>query len=167
MTTMAACYRARWGARCCSASMPENPTRVDQDPDPGVYLARGRPTSPGTRVGGRSSVRRITVPSLDDQARITAGADDTATHALAALEHPSLRLSDGPNGVDGIRYDERDPSLCTPCGTALAASWDRALVGAVGRLIGAEARRKGVHVVLGPVVNVPRSPLGGRAFESF
>src|SRR5215218_10214490 len=78
-----------------------------------------------------------------------------------------MRLSDGPNGVDGRRYDERDPSTCTPCGTALAATWDVEAVTRIGALIGREAVAKGVHVVLGPVLNLARSPLGGRAFESY
>ena len=95
--------------------------------------------------------------TLEAKARSTAG--DGAWSA------GPLVLSDGPNGVRGPTFDERESALCTPCGPALAASWDTDLVRAVGGLIGHEARRKDVQMVLGPVVNLPRSPLGGRTFE--
>lgn len=104
--------------------------------------------------------------SVAARARVTSGADLWTTHAEPDLALPSLRLSDGPHGVRGRAYDERAVARCTPCGTALAASWDTDLMGRVGRLIGDEARRQGVHVVLGPTLNIPRSPLGGRGFES-
>ena len=53
-----------------------------------------------------------------------------------------------------------------PCGTALGATWDRDLLVRAGRLMGKEAVAKGVHVVLGPTINIQRGPLGGRGFES-
>jgi beta-glucosidase len=105
--------------------------------------------------------------ALAAKALLTGGADGERTTAVAGLAPVAMRLSDGPNGVDGRRYDERDPSACTPCGSALAATWDVELVTRVGDLIGREAQAKGVHVVLGPVLNLARSPLGGRVFESF
>ncbi len=95
--------------------------------------------------------------SLEEKAEATAGS--------GAWTAGPLVLSDGPNGVRGPTFDERETALCTPCGTALAATWDPALVRAVGALVGVEAVGKGVHVVLGPVLNIPRSPLGGRTFE--
>ena len=95
--------------------------------------------------------------SLEEKAKATAGS--------GAWTAGPLVLSDGPNGVRGPTFDERETACCTPCGTALAATWDPALVHAVGALVGAEAVAKGVHVVLGPVLNIPRSPLGGRTFE--
>jgi beta-glucosidase len=76
-------------------------------------------------------------------------------------------LSDGPAGVRGIAYDERDPSINLPSPTAFAATWDEALIGRVGALLAAEARRKGVDVLLGPSVNLQRSPGAGRHFECF
>jgi beta-glucosidase len=78
-----------------------------------------------------------------------------------------MPVSDGPSGVRGERWDERDPSVSLPCGTALAATWDRELLGEIGALIAAEARRKDVYAVLGPTINLHRSPLGGRHFECF
>ena len=77
-----------------------------------------------------------------------------------------MTLSDGPSGVRGEVWDERDPrSTCRPA-TALASSWDPDLAFATARPR-LEARRKGVDVVLGPTINLHRSPLGGRHFECF
>jgi beta-glucosidase len=76
-------------------------------------------------------------------------------------------LSDGPAGVRGEHWDERDTSASLPSPTALAASFDERLVERLGALLAAEARRKGVDVLLAPGVNLHRSPLGGRNFEYF
>ena len=74
--------------------------------------------------------------------------------------------SDGPNGVRGTLWDERDPSWSVPNATSIAATWDEDLAEATGRLIGANARQKGVHVLLAPTIGLHRSPLGGRNFEA-
>jgi len=74
-------------------------------------------------------------------------------------------LSDGPVGVRGTSWDERDWGANSPSPTALAASWDPDLVEQVGALLGAEARRKDVDVLLAPTVNLHRTPYGGRHFE--
>jgi beta-glucosidase len=74
-------------------------------------------------------------------------------------------LSDGPAGVRGETWDERSTSVSLPSPTALAATWDEALVERLGGLLAAEARRKDVDVLLAPGVNLHRSPLGGRHFE--
>lgn len=76
-------------------------------------------------------------------------------------------MSDGPNGVRGTRFFNGVPAACFPCATALGATWDTTLLHQVGRLLGEEAIAKGAHVLLGPTVNIQRSPLGGRGFESF
>jgi beta-glucosidase len=76
-------------------------------------------------------------------------------------------LSDGPAGVRGESWDERRTSANLPSPTALAASFDEALVERLGALLAAEARRKDVDVLLAPGVNLHRSPLGGRNFEYF
>jgi beta-glucosidase len=105
--------------------------------------------------------------SLDELADLTAGADFWHSTGNPHAGVRQLSFSDGPNGVRGDRFDERAPSLCTPCGSALGATWDRDLARSVGQLIGSEAALKGVDVVLGPVLNITRTPLGGRSFECF
>jgi beta-glucosidase len=104
---------------------------------------------------------------LRQKIRLISGADFWSTQAEPAIGLRRLVLSDGPSGVRGERWDERDPSISLPCGTALAATWDPELVARLGALIAAEARRKDVDVVLGPTINLHRSPLGGRHFEAF
>ncbi|TAP45157.1 beta-glucosidase [Arthrobacter sp. S39] len=76
-------------------------------------------------------------------------------------------LLDGPLGLVSKAMDERDTSLVMPSGTALAATWNPELVSEVGQLIGQQGRERGVSVILGPNLNLPRSPLSGRGFEMF
>ncbi|KAJ5494468.1 hypothetical protein N7463_010555 [Penicillium fimorum] len=90
-------------------------------------------------------------------------------HVLSELslnEKVSL-LSDGPNGVRGTRFFNGVPAACLPCATALGASFDSELIFSLGKLLGLECKAKGAHVLLGPTINIQRSPLGGRGFESF
>ncbi len=89
------------------------------------------------------------------------------TWALAALPEIGMRavvLSDGPIGVRGTGEDGL-PSAQLPAPSATAATWDEELQHRIGALLAGEAARKGVDVVLAPVVNLQRSPVGGRHFE--
>lgn len=95
------------------------------------------------------------------------GADMWHTTTIPRLGIPSLRISDGPNGVRGTKFFDSTPAACLPCGTGLGATWDVTLLRALGNLLGMEAKAKGAHVLLGPTVNIQRTPLGGRGFESF
>ncbi|MEU4981064.1 glycoside hydrolase family 3 C-terminal domain-containing protein [Streptomyces sp. NPDC021969] len=93
------------------------------------------------------------------------GATTWRTRAEPAVGLRELVMSDGPAGVRGEAWDERSTSLLLPSASALAATWDDALVEDLGGLLAAEARRKGVDVLLAPTLNLHRSPLGGRHFE--
>ncbi|WP_405679987.1 glycoside hydrolase family 3 C-terminal domain-containing protein [Streptomyces sp. NBC_00868] len=104
---------------------------------------------------------------LDTKARLLAGQDMWSLPALPEIGLQSLVMSDGPIGVRGVRWTADDPSIALPSPTALAAAWDPALARRAGRLLAQEARRKGVHVLLAPTVNLHRSPLGGRHFECY
>lgn len=79
---------------------------------------------------------------------------------------PSLRLSDGPNGVRGTKFFNGVKAACFPCGTALGATFNQELLEEAGRKMGEEAKAKGAHAILGPTINMQRGPLGGRGFES-
>ncbi|WP_432085334.1 glycoside hydrolase family 3 protein [Streptomyces sp. bgisy095] len=103
---------------------------------------------------------------LDAKARLLGGRDMWSLHPLPEIGLASLVMSDGPVGVRGVRWTADDPSVALPSPTALAAAWDPALARRAGRLLAQEARRKGVHVLLAPTVNLHRSPLGGRHFEA-
>lgn len=105
--------------------------------------------------------------TLEQKAALVQGADFWTTVAVPEIGLRSMTLSDGPAGVRGPRWDEREPSLNLPSGSALAASWDAGLAYRYGAAAAAEARAKDVDVVLGPTINLHRSPLGGRHFECF
>ncbi|MEE1792665.1 glycoside hydrolase family 3 C-terminal domain-containing protein [Streptomyces sp. BE308] len=109
----------------------------------------------------------LAVLGLDDKARLLAGQDMWSLPAMPAAGLRPLVMSDGPVGVRGVRWTAADPSVALPSPTALAATWDPALARRAGRLLAQEARRKGVHVLLAPTVNLHRSPLGGRHFEAY
>ncbi|MFI8513764.1 glycoside hydrolase family 3 protein [Streptomyces sp. NPDC085460] len=104
---------------------------------------------------------------LDAKARLLGGQDMWSLPALPEIGLASLVMSDGPIGVRGVRWTADDPSVALPSPTALAAAWDPALARRAGRLLAQEARRKGVHVLLAPTVNLHRTPLGGRHFEAY
>lgn len=104
---------------------------------------------------------------LDTKTRLLAGHDMWSLPAVPEIGLASLVMSDGPIGVRGVRWTADDPSVALPSPTALAAAWDPALARRAGRLLAQEARRKGVHVLLAPTVNLHRSPLGGRHFECY
>ncbi|KAH6653801.1 beta-glucosidase precursor [Truncatella angustata] len=105
--------------------------------------------------------------TLDEKVSLLAGRDFWHTVAVPRLGVPSIRLSDGPNGIRGTRFFGSVPSACLPCGTAIGATFDQELAREIGHLLADEARAKGAHVVLGPTINIPRAPLGGRGFESY
>ncbi|MGW2613897.1 beta-glucosidase H [Streptomyces sp. NPDC001500] len=104
---------------------------------------------------------------LDAKTRLLAGRDAWSLPALPEIGLRSLVMSDGPIGVRGVRWTADDPSVALPSPTALAAAWDPGLARRAGALLAQEARRKGVHVLLAPTVNLHRSPLGGRHFEAY
>src|SRR3954470_21928524 len=110
---------------------------------------------------------RLSALTLEQKVRLLTGADFWALHEEPAVGLRSIVTSDGPAGVRGQVWDEREPSANIPSPTALAATWDVARGAPIGRLLASEARRKGVDVLLAPTVNLHRSPLGGRAFECF
>ncbi len=105
----------------------------------------------------RNRVARL---SLEQKVRLLTGADFWALYAVPDAGLRRVVTSDGPAGVRGETWDERDTSANVPSPTALAATWDCDRVEAVGRLLGGEARRKGVDVLLAPTVNLHRTPFG-------
>jgi beta-glucosidase len=105
--------------------------------------------------------------TLAQKVRLLTGADFWSLHAEPDVGLRTVVVSDGPSGVRGAVWDERDPSLNLPSATALAATWDPEVAYRYGMAAAHEARRKGVDVVLGPTINLHRSPLGGRHFEAY
>ena len=104
----------------------------------------------------------------EEKASLTAGLDLWHTKPITRLGIPSLKLSDGPNGVRGESSESHPVSSASfPVGTALAATWNPELVKKIGAALGREALSKNVQVLLGPTVNMHRVPLAGRNFECF
>ncbi|WP_246842999.1 glycoside hydrolase family 3 C-terminal domain-containing protein [Allokutzneria sp. NRRL B-24872] len=104
---------------------------------------------------------------IERKVRLLTGKTMWRTHADPALGLRELVMSDGPIGVRGEKWDERDHSLALPSPSALAATWDEELVRRLGAVLAAQARRKGVDVLLAPTINLHRSPVTGRHFECF
>ncbi|MDT0277258.1 glycoside hydrolase family 3 protein [Blastococcus goldschmidtiae] len=105
--------------------------------------------------------------TLEEKVQLLTGRDFWTTWPIEKIGLRRILVSDGPSGVRGEVWDERDPSLNLPSATALAAAWDPDIARRYGAAAAVEARRKGVDVVLGPTINLHRSPLGGRHFECF
>lgn len=101
--------------------------------------------------------------TLEQKVSLLAGSD--TWHTTPGLPGvPVLRCSDGPAGVRGTSWTGPH-SASFPCGTALGATFDPALVEEVGAALGREARSKSAHLLLAPTVNLHRTPVGGRNFE--
>jgi beta-glucosidase len=106
--------------------------------------------------------------TLHEKVSLLAGTHMWLTVAVERLGIPSLKMTDGPNGARGAGSATNGAkATCFPAGVALAATWNVELVERVGEALADEARLKGAQVLLGPVVNIQRSPLAGRNFECF
>ena len=109
--------------------------------------------------------QRVGRLSLEDKARLLTGRTGWVLHAAAEIGLLPITVSDGPAGVRGTEVTQDEHSASLPGPTAVAAAWDTELMERVGRFFAAEARRKDVDVILAPVLNLQRSPAGGRHFE--
>lgn len=117
-------------------------------------------------LGGRHSPAELLAKlSLEDKVSLLTGADYWSLHGHPGIGLRPVRTSDGPAGVRGTRWDERDAALNVPAPAALAATWDPRRSELIGSLLAAECRRKNVDVLLAPAVNLQRTPFGGRNFE--
>jgi beta-glucosidase len=105
--------------------------------------------------------------TLEEKVELLTGRDFWTTWPLEKIGLRRMLFSDGPTGVRGEVWDEREPSMNFPSAAAISSSWDPAIADRLGAASAVEARRKGVDVVLGPTINLHRSPLGGRHFEAF
>ncbi|MDQ6921955.1 MAG: hypothetical protein M3170_10180, partial [Candidatus Dormibacteraeota bacterium] len=109
--------------------------------------------------------------TLDEKAALTVGRDSWTTAPVERLGIPSVWLSDGPTGLrkshsgTDMGVGTSVPATCFPTESALGASWDSELVMRVAAAIATESQAEGVQVLLGPGINLKRSPLCGRNFE--
>lgn len=112
--------------------------------------------------------------TVDQKSRLVSGEDSWTTHPIPERGVAAVRLSDGPHGLraqlangDNFALTPSEPATCFPPAVAVGTSWDPAVAERIGAAMGREARSFGVDVVLGPGVNIKRSPLCGRNFEYF
>ena len=117
------------------------------------------PDSPAIEAKAHALVARLT---LEQKIELLGGVDGMFTHAVPAIDLPRFKMSDGPEGVRTW-----GPTTAWPGGAALAATWDPALARRIGEGLGKDARARNVNFLLGPGVNIARSPLAGRNFEYF
>ena len=116
-------------------------------------------------------IRQLT---LEEKAALLGGKGEWDSRDIPRLNIPSMIMSDGPHGVrrqagagDHLGLNASLPATCFPTAATVANSWDTELGEEVGRALGEEAKSLGVHVLLGPGMNIKRSPLCGRNFEYF
>jgi beta-glucosidase len=112
--------------------------------------------------------------TLEEKCYLLSGKDFWQTRSVEAKGVPSITLSDGPHGVrkqegsgDQLGLNGSVPATCFPTAATIANSWDPKLGEEIGRCLGEEAACQNVSVLLGPGMNVKRSPLCGRNFEYF
>ncbi len=112
--------------------------------------------------------------TLEEKASLLSGGDFWHTKAVERLGIPPVMVSDGPHGLrkqredgDHLGINESIEAVCFPTGCATAASFDRDLLRRIGEAVGDACQHEKVSVVLGPAVNIKRSPLCGRNFEYF
>lgn len=118
--------------------------------------------------------RLIEAMTLEEKASLCSGLDFWRTKPIKRLDIPSIRLADGPHGLriqaggsDHLGLNNSIPATCFPTEVALSCSWDEELIRRVGVALGRECRAQNVALLLGPGVNIKRSPLCGRNFEYF
>src|SRR5437660_9874583 len=110
-------------------------------------------------------LRQMTV---QEKVAMLAGTNMWYTVPVERLGIPSLKMTDGPNGARGAGgFTGGVKAACFPAGISLASTWDTNLIERVGQALARETKMKGAQVLLGPTVNIQRSPLGGRNFECF
>lgn len=113
--------------------------------------------------------------TLEEKASLCSGGDFWHLKGIERLAIPSIMLTDGPHGMRKQNPDANDhlgifdsvPAICFPSAAGMASSWNKALLHEVGDALGEECVSEQVSVLLGPGVNIKRSPLCGRNFEYF
>src|SRR3954453_11680529 len=122
----------------------------------------------GTGAGVDDRIEQLLAAmTLQEKVAMSAGSDVWHTVGVPRLGIPRIKVSDGPSGARGETYAGGSTSASFPCGTAIGATWDVELVGRIGSALAEQARSKGAQVLPAPTVNMHRSPLAGRNFETY
>lgn len=125
-------------------------------------------------MSGEQLKQLISQMTLEEKASMCSGADFWHTKGIERLGVPASMVSDGPHGLrkqddkaDHLGVNESIKAVCFPAGCGTAASFNRELLAEMGEVLGNECQAEGVSVILGPAVNIKRSPLCGRNFEYY
>lgn len=130
---------------------------------PGLLLAMA--AAPAIPQGAEARVEQLLGElTLQEKVQLMSGGTSFGTASIARLGIPAMNFADGPNGV---RSNNDEVATVFPVGSALAATWNPEAARQAGEAIGREAKSLGVHVLLGPNVNIQRTPLAGRNFEAY
>jgi beta-glucosidase len=108
--------------------------------------------------------------TLEEKASLCSGASAWSTQAITRLGIPSIYMTDGTHGLRksvGFDFKNSIPATCFPTASGIASSWNKELLEKIGKAIATEAQANDVQIVLGPGINMKRSPLGGRNFEYY
>lgn len=112
--------------------------------------------------------------TLEEKASLCAGENMWMTKGIDRLNLPPIHMYDGTNGIRKTNSDEEMgittenmPATCYPTGSAIGSSWNTELLREIGVALGVEGRSMGVELLLGPGINMKRTPLGGRNFEYY
>ena len=127
------------------------------------------------KTGGSMNIDKIiSEMTLEEKAGLCSGQDFWKTKAVERLGVPQMMVSDGPHGLrkqddagDHAGINESIKAVCFPPGVTVTSSFDRDLIGTMGEYLGESANAENLGVLLGPAVNIKRSPLCGRNFEYF
>lgn len=116
----------------------------------------------------------ISQMTLEEKAGMCSGADFWHLKGVERLGIPSVMVTDGPHGLrkqaqgaDHLGINESEKAICFPAGCTTASSFDRELIRKQGELLGQECQAMDVSTILGPAMNIKRSPLCGRNFEYY
>jgi len=122
----------------------------------------------------RDIKKLISEMTLEEKASLCSGLDNWHTKPIERLGIPSITMSDGPHGLrkeantnDEGMLKNSVPATCFPTAATAACSWDRKLIEKEGKALAEECQAEEVDIILGPAINIKRSPLCGRNFEYF
>lgn len=122
----------------------------------------------------KTSAELLSLMTLEEKAALCAGSNMWMTKGIERLGIPAIHMYDGTNGIRKPNSDEEMgvtgeniPATCYPTGSAIGSSWNTDLLQEVGVALGKEGRLMGVELLLGPGINMKRTPLGGRNFEYY
>jgi len=122
----------------------------------------------------RDIKKLISQMTLEEKASLCSGLDNWHTKPIERLGIPSITMSDGPHGLrkeanttDESLLKNSVPATCFPTAATIACSWDRKLIEEEGKALAEECQAEEVDIILGPAINIKRSPLCGRNFEYF